>query len=359
MKIKPKKITLKDIAEIAGVSSAAVSGVLNNSPRIKCGKSKRDLILNLAKTHNYAPNSSARALAVGRTGQIGFLVAEVATLGLGNSYFAQQLSGVEKVVTENGYLTTVSACDLSDISKFIFPDKLKRKSVDGLVVSGPILPEVIDIIRDIGTPAVICYDPGDGNSDEFMRLSDNQFFLSYNNKHKTLQAINYLHELGHRKICLSSLWEGMLAKIPKGIRLIHEPLNQSCTFKQGVLLGQKWLSQSPNERFTGLLGSDQFCYGFIRSLNLAAPGLCPSQVSVICQADTKMNEYTYPSLTSFSCNPYLYGRKSAELLIDLLEGKRLMGELVRDAKNFYDKNLEIITRESTGTTTNISSKKLK
>ncbi len=348
MKIKPKKITLKDIAEIAGVSSAAVSGVLNNSPRIKCGKSKRDLILSLAKKHNYAPNSSARALAVGRTGQIGFLVAEMATLGLGNAYFALQLSGIEKFVTERGYLTTVSACNLNNINKFVFPDKLKRRSVDGLFVSGPVFPEVLDIIKDIGTPAIICCDPYKVNAVDTMRLSENQFYLSFNNRLHHSQAISFFYDLGHRKIFLSSLWYDSPLYCDDAIELIHRPLENSCTFQQGVRLGEEWCREKPEKRFTAVLGSNQFCLGFIRFLNSVKPGLCPDEVSVLSLDSVPLNEYTFPSLSSCSRDPYMYGDTGARILLDCIEKKCSDDELEMQVRSFYNAKIDIIERESTG-----------
>ncbi len=343
-----KKITLKDIARMADVSAAAVSGVLNNSSKIKCGQEKRKKIFELAKKFDYTPDSRGRALVSGRTGYIGFLVAEMATLGLGNAFFAQQLAGMEVAAAERGYLVTVSACDLNNIGQFVFPDKLKPRTVDGLLVSGPIMPEVISTIKDIGIPAVICYEPKQVNAESSMQLRDNQFLLSFNNNVNILQGIDFFYNLGHRRICLSSLWDEIIPHMPEGVEFTNKLLDASCTFHQGMNLGIAWLEQNPAERFTALIGCDQFCYGFLRALNSADPNLCPKQVSVLCQNETVMNEFLFPAVSSFSSDPFMYGRIGGKILIDFLEKKCSAEEIVIQAKQFYMQKIHIIERESTG-----------
>ncbi len=348
MTVSNKKITLKELAAMVGVSQAAVSGVLNNSSKIKCGHDKRKKILELAQKYNYAPNSSARALAVGRTGQIGFLVDKLATLGLGNAYFGRQLSGVEQVASKYEYLTMVSTCDLTDISKFVFPEKLKRRSVDGIIVAGPVLPEIIDVLRNVGVPSIICCNPAKSKAEKSMHLGDHQIFLSYNGSMNTLLEVETLRRLGHRKICLSSLWEGLPSSIPDNCELIHELLHDSDTFQQGTSLARKWYETPRRKRFTALLACDQFCYGFLRTLNSIEPGLCPREVSVICAAELEMHKYIYPSLSSMTCDPFEYGRLSTEMLIDLIDKKRPFESLVEDAIKFYKQKHEVIVRESIG-----------
>ena len=109
-----KRITLKNIAEMAGVSKAAVSGVLNNSLKINCSKSKREHIFQLVKTYDYAPQSVARALSTKRTYQIGFMVSTKVTLGIANAFFSTLMAGVQHVCQQRGYLLTVTAYDLSN-----------------------------------------------------------------------------------------------------------------------------------------------------------------------------------------------------------------------------------------------------
>ena len=63
-----KKITLKDVAQKAGVSYASVSAVLNNSPesRIRVSEKTKQKILQVADTLGYFPDIMARSLKSGK-----------------------------------------------------------------------------------------------------------------------------------------------------------------------------------------------------------------------------------------------------------------------------------------------------
>lgn len=64
------RVTIKEIAEEAGVSIATVSYVLNNRPDQKISDEKRKKILQLANLYNYVKNPVAASLASGRSGLI-------------------------------------------------------------------------------------------------------------------------------------------------------------------------------------------------------------------------------------------------------------------------------------------------
>ncbi len=66
-----KRITIKDLAEIAGVDHSTVSRALNNSPRVQ--EATRLKIMELARKHNFQFNASARSLSSRRTGIIGII----------------------------------------------------------------------------------------------------------------------------------------------------------------------------------------------------------------------------------------------------------------------------------------------
>lgn len=67
----PQRVTLQDIAKVAGVHAVTVSDALNGTGRV--APATREKIVQLAKEMNYVPNLTARALATGKTGRIGLL----------------------------------------------------------------------------------------------------------------------------------------------------------------------------------------------------------------------------------------------------------------------------------------------
>ena len=69
-------VTLKDIAERAGVTSATVSMVINNKPNISDATRKK--VLKIAKELNYYPNVISRGLATKKSNSIGVIVPKLA-----------------------------------------------------------------------------------------------------------------------------------------------------------------------------------------------------------------------------------------------------------------------------------------
>ena len=73
-----KKISLKDIAEAAGVSTALVSFVLNGKKKeYRVGEETAQRILKIANEMNYQPNLAAKSLRSGKTETIGLVVSDI------------------------------------------------------------------------------------------------------------------------------------------------------------------------------------------------------------------------------------------------------------------------------------------
>ena len=70
-----KRPTIKDIAKIAKVSTAAVSLALNGQPRI--GQETRRRILRIAKDLNYQPNFVARSLVIKKSRTLGLIITTI------------------------------------------------------------------------------------------------------------------------------------------------------------------------------------------------------------------------------------------------------------------------------------------
>jgi LacI family transcriptional regulator len=90
------KLTIRDIARLAGVSKSTVSLVLNDSPKVDPGT--RSHVLEVMRRHNYVPSFAATALSRGNTGLIGMIVP-----GLTWRFMADINYGVAKVVEDTKY----------------------------------------------------------------------------------------------------------------------------------------------------------------------------------------------------------------------------------------------------------------
>jgi len=90
------KVSMKDVAKKAGVSTATVSHVINNSCNVR--EETKVLVNNAIKELNYRVNPTARKLRNGQSMTIGFLVSNL------SHYFYHEIgSAIEQVLYKSGY----------------------------------------------------------------------------------------------------------------------------------------------------------------------------------------------------------------------------------------------------------------
>ena len=90
----PSRLTIREIADLAGVSIATVSRVLNG--RDDVSDDTRELVRRVVREHGYTANRSARGLSAGRTDLVGVLVPLVYPV-----YFSAILSGAAEALYEH------------------------------------------------------------------------------------------------------------------------------------------------------------------------------------------------------------------------------------------------------------------
>src|SRR5260370_496918 len=97
------RVTHRDVARRAGVSTAVVSYVINNGPRA-ASAAARARVLRAIEELDYHPNAVARGLRVQRTHTIGFIACDYSPLDVFVSpYSAGVLTGLAESLKDNGY----------------------------------------------------------------------------------------------------------------------------------------------------------------------------------------------------------------------------------------------------------------
>ena len=91
------KVTLKDIAKIANISSAAVSIILNDKPS-RISEEKKAEVKKIASELNYRPNKIARSLLSTSTKTIGILIPDIE-----NPFFSKLVRDIEQMMSIEGY----------------------------------------------------------------------------------------------------------------------------------------------------------------------------------------------------------------------------------------------------------------
>jgi DNA-binding LacI/PurR family transcriptional regulator len=128
-------ISLKELAEHLGLSSATVSLVINRSPGAKSiPASTQERVREAARELNYRPNLMARSLRQKRSFTIGVLVPEVS-----EGYAALVLSGIEDHLLQEGYFYfVVSHRHRADLIEE-YPSLLQQRAVEGIIAVDTVL----------------------------------------------------------------------------------------------------------------------------------------------------------------------------------------------------------------------------
>ncbi|MEI0550127.1 LacI family DNA-binding transcriptional regulator [Brachyspira intermedia] len=142
-----KKITMKEIAEIAGVTKTTISRYFNGG-YLKEETKKR--IMEIISEYDYEPNTFAR-LKAKKSRIIGIIVP-----ALDSIVGARVLTGLEKTLREKHYMPIIMNTNHQHKLELQYIEKLKRLNVDGIVLSATyITEEHKNILRKLDIPIVI------------------------------------------------------------------------------------------------------------------------------------------------------------------------------------------------------------
>ncbi|WP_304354130.1 LacI family DNA-binding transcriptional regulator [Brachyspira innocens] len=142
-----KKITMKDIAELAGVTKTTISRYFNGG-YIK--KETKEKIAKIIKKYNYEPNTFAR-LNAKQSRMIGIIVP-----ALDSIVGSRVLTGLERTFREKHYMPIIMNTNHQSVLELKYIEKLKRLNVDGIVLSATeITDEHRKLLKKLDIPIVI------------------------------------------------------------------------------------------------------------------------------------------------------------------------------------------------------------
>jgi LacI family transcriptional regulator len=331
------RATIRDIADLAGVSIATVSRVLNDRPDVAPGT--RETVLQVVREHGFSTNRGARALSSGRTGIVGL------TLPLVNdAYFGPILSGASEALYEQDMRIMLCPTLHEHDREVSLLDRLTHGTTDGAILMLP--EESSDELLHLqanGYPFVVV-DPREAPPDGIA-------CVSAMHAAGAKVATEHLLELGHRRIGAIGGAPGWYANEERMIgfraalasaRLLPDPdmiLYGDWSIPTGEIAADELLSRS--EPPTAIFAfNDNAAIGI---LNVARRrGLrVPEDLSVVGFDDTFQATIVTPQLTTVRQPLAELGRLGVSLLMRLIEGQRLDALRIELATT-------LVVRDSTG-----------
>ena len=120
--------TIRDVAKLAGVSTATVSHVINNSHTVR--PDTRQQVLAAIERLNYRPSAIARSLTTSVTRSIGVMVADIT-----NPFFAAIVRGIGDRLEAHGYNLIVCNTDEQANREARYLELLLARRVDGMIIA--------------------------------------------------------------------------------------------------------------------------------------------------------------------------------------------------------------------------------
>lgn len=300
--------TLKDVARLSGVSLATASRAINN--RGEVNPETRARVLQVAEQIGYVPSSLAKGLWSGETRVIGVIITTIE-----NPFYANVVSGIEKVLKEQGYniLLCSSYEDIQQESGAI--TVLLEQRVDGLILA-PVQskPEVVERLQKNNLPFVLVGRTIPGIDTSYVVCDDYQIGA---------MAAEHLTAKGHERILFINSSLNYSAQLrARGFAARMKEL--------GIKLDPKWIKSVPfhtDAKYKlfealeqGLEPSAVFCFCDYMALEILhgikERGLkVPDDIAVMGVDNLLITEITDPPLTSIDIQNQEMGILSAEILL--------------------------------------------
>ncbi|RWR03231.1 transcriptional regulator [[Pantoea] beijingensis] len=311
-------VTMKDVAERAGVSTATVSRALMNPEKVSAAT--RQKVEQAVVDVGYSPHTLARNARRSESRTILVIVPDIC-----DPFFSEIIRGVEITAAAEGYLVLIGDCAHQNQQEKSFLNLMLTRQIDGMVLLGSQVPFDTGVEEQRNLPPMVM-------ANEFapeMELPT----VHIDNLTAAFEAVNHLHKLGHRRIaCIAG---------PEEMPLCHYRLQgyiqalrrNGITVEPGYIVRGDFTFEAGAAALKQLMTQPQppdalFCHSDIMALGAMSQakmmGLrIPEDLSLVGFDDIELSRYSDPPLTTVAQPRFSIGREATLLLLEQLHGKNV------------------------------------
>jgi len=316
--------TMRDVAELAGVSTATVSHVVNGTKKLSPETTER-VLMAIAQA-NYTPNTLAKSLRSGQTHTIGVLVEDIRGLPV-----AGIVSGINETLSKSGYKMILH--DLHLLEKLYNQYEqigayrqrinngvslLQASNVDGIIYVGMHDRHLDYLFDPMDTPLVFAYSHG----------TKEDTYVTYSNDESAADMTRYLISKGHERIAVIA---GHPHSYPTARRMhgIQMALQQAgLVLPEAYIQYGDWEYESGVEKTRELLRihprptaifamNDLMAAGCMRVLNEAGLKI-PQDMAVVGFDNREIARYLQPPLTTIALPTTEIGVQAALHIMEMI-----------------------------------------
>lgn len=329
-------ITIREVAQAAGVSTATVSRYLNDSGYVNDVTAAR--VRKAIRETGFTPSQMARGLKTRRTGMVLLVVPDVS-----NPFYARMAKAAQRLAREKGYVTLLADSDGEPERELAALDMADRMSVEGVLFA------TIDPNDEANRRICVASWAAVGLNafPEGMAFDT----VTVHRRGGTHLAVGHLAALGHRRIAFAggkpgsfiaeSRLEGYRSAMSAHGLSVREDWIVEKGFSQedGYAAGRE-LARSKPLPSAVCCANDLIAIGVIRALNEAGLRV-PEDVSVTGMDDIPFAEAVQPPLTTVTNDGELFAARAFEMLLERMDGEKIPARRVEIPN-------ELVARGSTG-----------
>jgi len=302
---------LKDVAELAGVSTATVSHVINKTRFV--GENTKRKVLEAIESTGYTPNAYARNLASGSSRTLGLIISDIT-----NPFFPDLIKSIQERALEPGYEVIIANTDYDSEHDAPCVQRLLELRVSGIMV---MTTEKNDAaakrLHQSAVPTVFL---------DIGKVGPQVSNIRVDYAGGIRQAVEHLLHLGHRRIAFIG-GPAHLMSAELRHRAFAKVMGQNESFEgaKGIFCEGDFKLESGQRAVKKLLASDQRPTAILAANDMMAVGALrelkrnglrvPEDVSLIGCDDIWLASLTEPPLTTIAIPRVEIGRAAVEAVL--------------------------------------------
>ena len=327
-----KKTTIKDIANVLGITPSAVSKALNNHPRIS--EKTKTAVLQIARNLDYQPNHLASALRKGKSNLVGVIVPRT-----NSHFFSSVIENIEKVLNKEGYNIIITQSNESYKKECSNIDTLLFTQVDGIIASmanETVKLDYFEKIKSKGIPLIL-FDRGENDL--------NVDYIGINDYESSHMIVEHLIEQGCKRIAHiggykhTRIFNNRIKGYVDAIKKHHLPLDNE------LLVESSLTTEDGREKMIQLLAlesrpdavyvaGDYAALGALQVLNEQNIAV-PQDIALVGFGNEPFTAMVTPTLSSVNQHSAEIGKQAALTFLERLKepvAKQTLNKIILDAE---------------------------
>ncbi|MEK5147915.1 LacI family DNA-binding transcriptional regulator [Psychrobacillus sp. FSL K6-4615] len=342
-------LTIRDIAQMSGVSRGTVSKVINNYDGVS-ELTKRKVLEVIDKT-GYQPTFSARSLATKKSSLIGLIYAGKINVEFNHPFFNEVISSFQKTLGAMGYDIIIFSNEMFDKDSVDYLARSRHYRLDGcLIIAGE---EVEEAVSELDKSDIPCL------GIDLELTGENSSYVMTDNFKVSQLAVEYLYLNSIRDVgyiagkdssdISNQRLEGFLQTMSQfGMTAQPQWIKHGNFFESSGYEAMEVILQGESLPKAIIAASDMMALGAMRAIKDYGLRI-PQDIQVLGCDDVEACRYMEPALTTIKQDKQKIGRLAAIKLNDLINGVTGLRPSLVDP--------ELVIRNSSGTAEEVTKKR--